>query len=496
MNKQTILTFCIFFFSSIYIQAQFSISQNCNEAYRLIKSLQLDKADSILNLESKSGGNVVCVSYLKDYNSFVRLFVSQDYELYEKLKSIKSENFEEIESLSDTCRYKKWMLGNMHLRWALVKVMFGDYISAAFEFNSAYQLIEKNTKAFPDFRLNDLSQSVLKIIVGLIPEQYNWFLSLLSMEGNIEGGKSQLFSFLSASKSDSVYQPYFQEALFYAAFIEMNIHTDQGKIIRLKKEIENVDEAVILISFVKLNLFMRTGENQKALDLLEKIRLESQNTYPFYYLNYLHGECLLRAQRFEESISKLDLFTMYFKGENYLKDAWRKKAWAAFMKKDSVQFINFMQEVKSNGVDKIDIDKEALAEAESDQLPDKDLLLSRLLFDGGYYNEALHVLYYTDTADFSIKEKVNYIYRIARINQQMKDIEKAKEYYRLTIDLGASLNEYFAANASLQLGEIYESEGNQESAREAYATCLQMDYETYKKSINRRAREGLKRVLD
>ena len=114
MNKQTILTFCIFFFISTYIQAQFSKSQNCNEAYRLIKSLQLDKADSILNLESKSGGNVVCVAYLKDYNSFVRLFVNQDYELYEKLKSIKSENFEEIERLSDTCRYKKWMLGTYH----------------------------------------------------------------------------------------------------------------------------------------------------------------------------------------------------------------------------------------------------------------------------------------------------------------------------------------------------------------------------------------------
>ena len=119
----------------------------------------------------------------------------------------------------------------------------------------------------------NLSQSLLKIIVGLIPEQYDWFLSLLSMEGDIEGGKRQLFSFLTISKSDSVYQPYFQEAFFYAAFIEMNIHTDQGKIIRLKKEIENIDEAVILISFVKLNLFMMTGENKKAFDLLEKIIL-------------------------------------------------------------------------------------------------------------------------------------------------------------------------------------------------------------------------------
>ncbi len=87
------------------------------------------------------------------------------------------------------------MLGNMHLQWAVLKIMFGDYISAAFEFNSAYQLIENNTSEFPDFRLNDLSLSVLKIIIGLVPEQYNWFLSLLSMNGDIEDRKKTTFWF-------------------------------------------------------------------------------------------------------------------------------------------------------------------------------------------------------------------------------------------------------------------------------------------------------------
>ncbi len=41
---------------------------------------------------------------------------------------------------------------------------------------------------------------------------------------------------------------------------------------------------------------------------------------------------------------------------------------------------------------KIDIDKEALLEAQRLQFPNKDLLLARILFDGGYYNECFRCI--------------------------------------------------------------------------------------------------------
>jgi tetratricopeptide (TPR) repeat protein len=241
---------------------------------------------------------------------------------------------------------------------------------------------------------------------------------------------------------------------------------------------------------------MRTGENQKALDLIHMMESGDQNIYPFLYMNYLHGECLLRARRFEESIDALDLFTTYFRGENYIKDAWRKKAWAAFMLQDSIQFLDCLQEVKEKGSDRIGIDQEALAEAENNQYPNRYLLLSRILFDGGYYSEALQILHEIDTLILSDEDKVSYIYRIARVHHQMNDIEKAKIYYKTTFNFREVTDSYCVANAALKLGEIYEAEGNLVSAKDAYALCLSMDYQQYRYSINRRAREGLKRVSD
>lgn len=497
MKKQAIIFFFIFFVSSHFLSGQnVSFNTNCQQAYKQILALHLDSAGSLLSQETKSDTGNAYVPYLENYISFVSLFVSQDRALYNELKSSKSKYFNEVEKLDDTCRYKKWMLGNMHLQWAVLKIMFGDYISAAFEVNSAYHLIEDNTREFPDFQLNNLSLSVLKIIVGLVPQQYNWFLGLLSMKGDIEKGKKQLDGFLSVTKSDSLYAPYYYEALFYSAFIEMNIHPDQKKLSYFINEAESINNDVTLITFLQINLFMRTGENQKALDLIRSMESANQNMYPFFYINYLHGECLLRARRFEESIDELDLFTTYFRGENYIKDAWRKKAWAAFMLQDTLLYHEYMEAVILKGAPKIDIDQEALTEAKNEQLPGKDLLLSRILFDGGYYSHALQILNETDTSNFSDEEKVSFKYRVARVYHQMKYIEKAKKYYKTTIDYSAVTDNYYAANAALKLGEIYEAEGNLSSAKDAYATCLNMDYKQYRNSIHSRAREGLKRVSE
>ncbi|MCB2207553.1 MAG: tetratricopeptide repeat protein [Bacteroidetes bacterium] len=458
--------------------------------------MQLDSAVAVLNSESISNSDNVYIPYLKNYISFVSLFASQDEKLYKELKLLKSENFNKVEKLKDTNPYKKWILGNMHLQWSMLKIMFGDYISAAIEFNSAYHLIDDNISQFPDFRLNDLSRSVLKIIVGLVPEQYNWFLDILSMNGNVEEGKNELSGFLAYAKSNPEYIPYYHEALFYAAFIEMNIHPDKKKITGFIRETESIDDSLLLITFLRLNLYMRTGENQKALELFKDINIYKNKTYPFYYLNYLHAECLLRAQNWDESFLEYEVFTNKFQGQNYIKDAWRKKAWASFMLQDSVFFLDCLNEVKEKGTDRIDLDKEAMAEAENNQYPNRDLLLSRILFDGGYYADALNVLHTIDTAGYTDQEKINYIYRIGRVHHQMSRFEMAKRYYELTISNGKKTDSYYAANAALKLGAIFEAEGQLQKAINAYSECLSMDQGPYRTSINRRAREGLKRVSD
>ena len=73
------------------------------------------------------------------------------------------------------------------------------------EFNSAYKLLEDNIEEFPDFKLNLLSQGILHIIVGLVPDKYGWVMRLFSMEGEVEQGKEELSEFLMITKDKSTY---------------------------------------------------------------------------------------------------------------------------------------------------------------------------------------------------------------------------------------------------------------------------------------------------
>jgi len=497
MKKQLILLYFFFLFGIFYTYAQVAVfTDNCERAYYHILSLQFEEAEHLLDIEEQLHNDNVYVPYLRNYIDFISLFVSQDRVLYEKLDTDKSDKFYQISQLNDTCRYKKLMLGNMHLQWALTKITFGDFFSAAIEFNSAYKLIEDNTDVFPDFKLNLLSHGILHIIVGLVPDKYGWIMRLFSMEGEIEQGEEELSEFLMITKEESQYFHLYYETLFYSGFIEININPDKHKINYFLNETSLIEDSLLLITFLEINLLMKSGENKKALKLLEDIDSANSKTYPFYYLEYLFGDCLLRTQKWNSSIEKYDLFTQNFKGENYIKDAWRKKSWAAFLQNDTSLFLEYMENVKQYGATNIGIDKEALQESKNMNFPNKNLLMARILFDGGYYANAQVLLNNTDTTGFSIKEKLECVYRMARIYNCKKNYIEAKKFYSYAIEKGENLDSYYAANAALKLGAIYEKEGNRPLAKKSYSVCLELDFEQYRNSIKRRAQEGLKRVSD
>ena len=490
------LFFGLFFilFGSITAYPQVQFDTNCRQAYDHILSLQFDKAVALLNEEEIQYPNNAYVAYLRNYIDFISLFISQDEDLYDSLSNNKYIHFSAVDQLSDTNRYKNIFLGDMHLQWAISKIIFGDLFTGAIEFNKAYHLIEGNVQEFPGFRLNLLSMGVLHIIVGLVPDKYGWLLGLLSLEGDIGQGKEELSQFLSVAVSKDEYNAYYPEALFYSGFIEMNIYPDKQILNQIRQDVSLVNDSVLLLKFLELNLLMRSGANDEALELFRRISEQKKHAYPFAYLDYLYGESLLRSLDTESSHLNYTRFITNYRGVNYVKDAWRKKAWAVFISNDTSLYVDYMRHVLTEGVMQLDVDKEAYHEAQKGQLPDKQLLKARLLFDGGYYEQTLDLLRAIDTSGYSAVQKVNYIYRLARVSDKLDMVAKAKMYYLRTISIGTGLPGYYAANAALKLGGIYEREGKLSLAAENYALCLDMDFELYKSGITTRAKEGLKRV--
>jgi hypothetical protein len=76
----------------------------------------------------------------------------------------------------------------------------------------------------------------------------------------------------------------------------------------------------------------------------------------------------------------------------------------------------------------------------------------------------------------------------------MGNTQKAVDAYRTTMRDGAKSTRYFAANAALQLGILYERMGEKEKARSAFLACSSFKNTEYRDSINQKAKAGLNRL--
>ncbi|MEJ2595557.1 MAG: hypothetical protein P8100_10640, partial [bacterium] len=346
---------------------------------------------------------------------------------------------------------------------------------------------------FPEFLPNKISLGVLHVMIGMVPKKYHWILELISMEGSVEQGRSELAYVIQQSDSMKEYAYLKDETLFYLAFIDLIIQPEPERLEFLIQELKTRSNDNLLLSYLLANMMMRTGHNDEAIEVLSTAKT-IPGTFPFYFLDYLSGECHLRRLDADTADRYYKLFLSTFKGKNYIGDAYRKQGWISLFQGDTTAYFQAMQNVIAFGNEDVDVDKEAMKEAEAEKAPHTGLLKSRLLFDGGYYSNADSVLQTIDTKRMERPQLVEIEYRKARIDHKTGHIEMAKDHYMETLELGSDLPKYYAGNAALMLGEIYESERDWVRAKFYFKTCLDLDFDEYENSIHSKAQAGLDRI--
>jgi tetratricopeptide (TPR) repeat protein len=251
-----------------------------------------------------------------------------------------------------------------------------------------------------------------------------------------------------------------------------------------------------LAAFVMATVAMRNGHNDEAIRLLqESPGGGSPGPYAtFHYRNYLLG--LAKLRRLDNDANKsLEAFVNNFKGENGIKEAYQKLAWYHRCLDNENGYRTYMNYAKLKGAATSEGDKAALQEANRGEMPDQILLKARLLFDGGYYPRA-HDLLKNNAANYAADHKKNleYTYRLGRIAHKMGKTQEATRLYTQTMDNGAKDPWYFACNAALQLGLLYEEIKDMVNARAAFQRCLSIKPEEYAASLHAQAKAGLGRV--
>jgi hypothetical protein len=180
------------------------------------------------------------------------------------------------------------------------------------------------------------------------------------------------------------------------------------------------------------------------------------------------------------------------KGRHYLKEASQKLSWHYLLQGNAMKYAQYQTNIKNIGYAQVEGDKQAAKEAKKTDVPNLLLLKARLLFDGAYYRKALEALEGFSTK--LSKEELEYTYRKGRIHHRLSQTNQAIVEYQKTIDAGKNSTEYFACNAALQMGILYEGMANTSQAMNYYKLCLSMQPDEYKNGLHQKAKAGLSRL--
>jgi hypothetical protein len=485
----------IFLVASIALYSEhFEFNKSCNEAYQNIISLRFEKGEVILANEIKANKDNLMPVVLENYIDFFKIFIAEDEQQFSQLERNKENRLTIIRDQPSEEPMYLWSQATINLQWAFARMKFGEYYTAAFELRRAFLLLEENDKKYPEFLPNKLLLGLLHALVGSIPDDYQWIVKLASMNGSVNQGINEMKQVLGECEKSIEFKYLKEEAVFFLGFAELNLSAEPDNSLLLLNTLKTTDSSNLLLVFLKATIEMRTGNNAAALKTLSE-RPQGDEYYPFYYLRYLEAETKLRKLDLNANSLYSD-FILSFKGLNYRQDAIRKLAWIALINGDTLTYHEWILQVPKQPSGQVEADKQAVLEAKGEQRPNIELLKARLLFDGGYYSDALNVLVDAESlknqADPAIR--MEYFYRTGRVFHELKKFDEAVLNYGEVIRSGMNSKYYYAANSALKIGEIYEVTNQKTKAVEYYNLCLSLKPDEYKSGIHQKAKAGLNRL--
>ncbi len=472
--------------------AYFRYTLKAQDAYQLVINLRLDEAEEALNNLKLAEPDNLIVYHIEDYVDFFKVFITEDKKLFKKLEKNKNRRLRKIRSGQKNSPYYLYSQAEINLHWALLRIKFGEYLSAFNEVSDAYQLLKKNDSKFPDFIANKKSLGILHSIVGSVPDKYRWGVKLIGkIDGSIPQGKKEIESVLAyAEKNDFTFR---EETEIMYAFLLLHL-SNQGELaweVISKSRLDPTKNP--LGCFVQANIALHAGKSKEAEAILRK-RPYGKKFFDLPYLHYMMG--LTKLYRLDAGAEDDFLkFLKYQKGDSYIKEAYQKLAWNALIHGENDQYKHYMALCKTKGNKRQEGDEAAYDDAMRGEMPDVRLLKARMLFDGGYYRKAHGLLEGLKTEDFSNDDlQLEFLYRSARVSQKLGWYTESIVRYLDVLEEKDQTSSYYPCNAALQIGIIYEELGNIKKAREYFKKTLKIKPSEYRTALHGKAKAGLSRT--
>lgn len=480
-------------YSQVNAQLNYQWTDRTQTIYESITSLRIPEARKWIAADKKTNPNNLSYALLESYADFYQLFLNENTQEYNQLYPRFKNRIGLLEDGPQNSPYYLYSLGLAHLHKSLVAIRFDKNWEAALDFRKAYLNFKENKRKYPKFTPNDVYLGILTTVIGTIPKGYQWMANVLGLSGKISDGNAMVLRYLNSK--DELSERARNEALLVYPYLIMNFEGNKEKTFDFINKNDYDFKNNQMHAYMATNLYLNHQQSAKALAIVTE--LNNSDAYldlPFWHLEI--GYANLNELKLDKAQKAFTEFIATFKGNFYIKDAYERLSWIAYLQGDMKKANAYRAAVLKNGNQITDADKQAFQNAQSGTWPNPILLKARLLSDGGYQSQALNSLAGKTSIDFnSDTEKTEFAYRLARIYDLMGQDDLAIKYYNSAIEKGADLTDYFAARAALQIGLIYEQKNNFSKAIQYFNTCIEMKNHAFKNSLDQKAKSGIQRCL-
>ena len=223
-----LLLFFLLMLCGTDVKANFDFNENCQKIYQQIISLNLNDARMSLDKEKLSNPKNSILLLLDNYYDFLLVVSAEKPSLFKQFEINKNNRLALLELEADkNSEYYDFVQGEIHFQWAIAKLKFEEYVTGALEIQKAYKFLMKNQEKFPNFQPNKKSVALLKILIGAIPDNYQWALSAMGLKGNTKEGMEMLES-LKRELPNSPFSFYYEEVAIYSAFFQLTVSNDKN----------------------------------------------------------------------------------------------------------------------------------------------------------------------------------------------------------------------------------------------------------------------------
>lgn len=484
--------FCLLFLLPFSVNANFDFNANCHRAYRLIFELKLNAARQVIAAEKKVHPKNAIVPLLENYADYFYLITSENKNDFERLKDERSRRLDQIGNDDSSSPYYLYAQAEINLQWALLRSRYGEFFTAAREIRKANSQLQENSRKYSGFHLNAKGLGLINVFLGNLPDgMLKSALSTFGIKGDVKKGLAMLDN-LALNLPKSTYEPFYEEVVFYYAFVLSDIVRAPDAYAKTMKYTARIADSSLLKSYLQAYVCARNAHNDEAIRILND-RPTGDAYQPFPYLEVLMGTARLNKLDYNAA-TNFKKFLALNKGVNYIKDVNLHLSWIALLNGDTGAYNGYIAKVKSHGYTYGEKDKQAMNEA-AGSAPVVLLLKARLLFDGGYYSRALEILAGIDGEDFkTAKDKAELYYRLGRIYEALNRDDQALNNYQSAINCGKNLKAYYAATSALNMGKIYQGRHDNAKAKVCFNQAISMKDHEYESSIEAQAKTGIKQL--